>query len=274
MAIFFNNKGINQKMDTSLFANYANAIRSVDLSTIRDADAIPESLQLMREGGLSASYIPFDWVNRDARIVIVGITPGFTQWQNAMREAQSQLKAGAPNEQALREAKRTGAFSGTMRPNLVALLDYFTLNRWLGIGSCSELFGTSSHLVQTTSALRYPVFVGGKNYNGAPAMTRTPVLKKMLLEYFAAEAACLPNAIFVPLGPKVSEALMWLATQGAIDGSRVLDGMPHPSGANAERIQYMLERKPKSQLSAKTNAGQLDAARERLRGKISALMAS
>lgn len=255
----------------SLFARYANTICDMNLAAIRDAQAIPDSLLLARDGVLSAYYIPFDWVNPHARVVLVGITPGFTQWTNAMHEAQRQIKAGASIDVALREAKRTGAFSGTMRPNLVALLDYFGLNRWLGIRSCDSLFGSSAHLVQTTSSLRHPVFVDGENYNGTPGMTRHPMLRRLLLDHFGQETQALTEAVFVPLGPKVSEALAWLASEGAIDGARVLDGMPHPSGANAERIHYMLGLKGRSQLSAKTDPDKLDRAREILRAKILAL---
>lgn len=258
-------------MTTALFEKYVPAIRSLNLAAIRTAAQIPAAFDLAREGSISAHYIPFDWVNPDARIVIVGITPGFTQWMNAMREAQKQLAAGSSSAEALREAKRTGAFSGSMRPNLVALLDHFGLNRWLGIKSCDSLFGGDAHLVHTTSALRHPIFVGGENYNGTPGMTQHQLLQKQLVEHFVQEAQQLKQAVFVPLGPKVSEALAWLVQKGKLDGGRVLDGMPHPSGANAERIAYMLGRKTRDALSVKTNAAKLDAAAEGLRQKIRVL---
>lgn len=91
------------------------------------------------------------------------------------------------------------------------------------------------------------------------------------MEHFSKEAAQLKNAIFVPLGPKVSEALAWMTAEGAIDGSRVLDGMPHPSGANAERIAYFLGRKARNQLSTKTNADKLDKAVAGLMEKMAAI---
>lgn len=254
-----------------LFEKFVPGIRSLKATEVCDAKQIPSAFELARAGNLSVHYIPFDWVNTDARVVIVGITPGFTQWRNAMREAQRQLAAGATPEITLREAKRTGAFSGAMRPNLVALLDHFGVNRWLGISTCESLFGSDSHLVHTTSVLRHPVFVSGENYNGTPGMTQHPLLQNQILEHFAKEAQALENAVFVPLGPKVSEALAWLVRRGEVDGTRVLEGMPHPSGANAERIAYILGRKPREALSAKTNAVKLDAAADSLREKIAAL---
>jgi hypothetical protein len=203
--------------------------------------------------------------------VLVGITPGFTQWRNAMREAQRQLSAGASTDTAHLAAKRTGAFSGAMRPNLIALLDHIGLQRWLGLASCEALFGAASHLVQTTSILRHPVFVDGANYNGTPNMVRTPFLRRHIEAHFAEEARTLDKAVFVPLGPKVSEGLDWLAQRGVIPADRILHGLPHPSGANAERIAYFLGRKDRGALSAKTDASRLDRLNRDLEQRVIAL---
>jgi hypothetical protein len=129
-----------------------------------------------------------------------------------------------------------------------------------------------SHLMHVTAALRHPVFVNGVNYNGAnPNMVTTPLLQSQLLDYFALEAAQLPGAVFVPLGPKVGQALSWLARRGILDEGRILHGIPHPSGANAERIAYFLGRKDKSALSSRTNGARIDADRLSLRAKMAAL---
>lgn len=251
-------------MEQNLFARHSDAIRTANFSGMTRAADIPECFLFGRDGSLATHYIPFDVVNPQAKVVLVGITPGFTQWRNAMIEAQRQLRAGASHEEARLAAKRTGAFSGSMRPNLIHLLDAIGLPRWLNIASCDALFGANAGLVQTTSILRHPVFVNGENYNGTPNMTRTPFLQRQLLEHFAREVSQFNNPIYIPLGPKVSEGLRWLASQGVLQADRILDGLPHPSGANAERIAYFLGRKERSALSAKTNAAQLDAAREAL----------
>jgi hypothetical protein len=253
------------------FSQYAPAIRSLNLSAVTDANSIPKEFLLEQDGKLTAHYTPFDSVNPAAKVVLVGITPGFTQWKNAMAEAQRQLLAGAAPEAARLAAKRTGAFSGAMRPNLVNLLDAIGLQRWLGIGSCEALFGAHTALVQTTSILRHSVFVDGENYNGTPSMIKTPFLQKQLLDHFAGEAAELANPVYIPLGPKVSEGLRWLANEGVVMEDRILGGLPHPSGANAERIAYFLGRKHRSSLSAKTSAAQLDAARDALLLRVSNL---
>ena len=102
-------------------------------------------------------------------------------------------------------------------------------------------------------------------------MLTTPLLQDQMLAYFAAEAALLPDAVWVPLGPKVGLALDWLARRGILDQGRILHGLPHPSGANAERIAYFLGRKEKTALSSRTNGDQIDADRRRLAARMAAL---
>jgi hypothetical protein len=250
--------------NNSKLAQYKETIRNLDISKLKKSSDIPVALQMAKEGNILINYIPFDYVNTQAKIVLVGITPGFTQLKNALIEAQKQIKAGSDELTILQAAKKTGAFSGAMRPNLVGMLDHLKVNELLGIHSCDALFGSANHLVHTTSVLRHPVFLDGENYNGTPNMTKNPLLLKFLTEHFAREAATLKNAIFVPLGPKVSEALSWLVKQGLMDGANVLDGLPHPSGANAERIAYFLGKKQASQLSVKTDPIRIDATKASL----------
>lgn len=190
---------------------------------------------------------------------------------NALRECRHQLDIGASYENALKSAKQTAAFSGAMRPNLVGLLDRIGLTRFLSITSCSALFSDRSDLVHTTSVLRNPVFVGGENYNGNPSLVRHPLLKQELVDGFGQDVAALPNAVFVPLGDKVSQALFYLADRGLIASDRILEGLPHPSGANAERIAYFLGTKARSDLSNKTSPEKLDQARLNLSNRVAAL---
>jgi len=258
-------------MTPLLFPEYIDAIRELDLGAVGAPSAIPERFLLGREGRLSAHYIPFEYVNAGARLVIVGIAPGFAQWKNAMAETQRQLAAGATQDAVLRAARLAGAFSGAIRPNFVALLDAIGVQRWLGIESCASLFDHDAHLVQIGAILRHPIFVDGKNYSGTPGIVKQPFLREQALRYFAREAEQLPDALYIPMGGSVAEGLDWLAREGVIRRDRILHGLPHPSGANAERVAYFLGRKDRAALSAKTNPRQLDAARATLLAQMAAL---
>jgi hypothetical protein len=248
------------------------------LVSVTEADLIADvtlggRLVLSQSGELTVCYAPFDYIQLGARLAIVGITPGAQQAQNALVEARRQLWEGATYDIALRAAKVFASFSGPMRTNLIAMLDHVGMNRWLGVTSTTEVWSTRTDLVHFTSALRYPVYLRGQNYSGSPSMTTTPVLHELLGRCLGEEVAALPNAVWVPLGPKATEGMNWLAQQGQLSPERVLVGLPHPSGANAERIAYFLGRKDRALLSAKTAPDNLDAARVRLSAQIANLPA-
>lgn len=259
-------------MNTTLFERFSPVIRSLSAAELNGSLPLNTKLSLAREGNIEVCYAPFEYVNPMARVVIVGITPGRTQMLNALKEARRQLDLGADALTCLIAAKQTGGFSGAMRPNLVGLLDAVGINRWLGIASCNELFDAASHLVQTASVLRYPVFIDGENYNGTPKMTKHPLLCEQLMNNFGEDAKALPNAVFLPLGDKVSDALQFLAKQGFLDSDRIIDGLPHPSPANAERIAYFLGKKRREELSVKTNPEKIDMARQEIITRVMSLV--
>lgn len=258
-------------MDTTLFNRFAPVIRNLTPAELAGAPSLYSKLTIAESDNLQVCYAPFEFINSKARVVIVGITPGHTQMLNAIKEARRQLDMGAGDLQVLMAAKSVGAFSGEMRTHLVNLLDHIGINRWLGIGSSSDLFGRSASLVQTTSALRNAVFVNGKDYNGTPSMTSNAFLREQLVMQFAQDVRAVPNAVFVPLGGKPADALYYLAKLGLLEEHRILSGLPHPSGANIERIRYFLGQKPKAALSVKTNGDAIDAIRAQLVSQVQAL---
>ncbi len=187
--------------DGFLFSRFKAVIRDQKYTDIDD------QLLLDRVGSLSVYYAPFDYTNDKARVVVVGVTPGKTQMLNALNEARRLLNLGLPDDDIKRQVKKAASFSGSLRPNLVAMLDHIGVHKWLGIGGCSQLFDQGSGLLQSTSLLRFPVFVNGTNYNGAPNPVSHPLLRKYLVDHFGRECTVLKNAVFVPLGDKVTEAV-------------------------------------------------------------------
>ena len=216
-------------------------------------------------------YFPVGRVNVDARLVIVGLTPGRQQWRNALIEARRCLRAGHSEAETLAAVKVSASFSGPMRGKLVEMLDSIGVNRLLRVQSTASLWADDVGLVHFTSALRFPVFVDGENYSGRPPMFQAPLLQRQLMKGFAAQAARLPQAIFVPLGSTVGDALEFVAARTRLDDNRVLVGLPHPSGANAERIAFFLGQKARHALSAKVDPEKLLAARVELEAKVAKL---
>lgn len=260
----------------NLLLGLADVIRQLSPADLADPRRIPQlELERVVTNGRSVQmvYAPFDHVNWSARVAIVGLTPGKQQAVNALKAAHDALGAGASFAQAAERAKGFASFSGPMRANLVNLLDHIGLADWLGLTTTAQLWHDHNHLAHFTSALRYPVFVNGENWSGAPDMLRTEPMRRWLETYLGTEVAGLRSAVFVPLGPKVTEALRHLASLGIIPEDRILNGLPHPSGANAERIAYFLGTKSAERLSSRTNAAAIDAARSSLFRKVGSLQA-
>ncbi|OWK33644.1 hypothetical protein [Sphingomonas dokdonensis] len=261
-------------MTPNLFSFYADAMACLSPSGLADPHVQP-SLKIdgavVGDRQIDLVYAPFEHINRDARIAIVGLTPGKLQASNALKSATEALQRGLTAEDALRCAKAVASFSGPMRANLVAMLDHIGVNGLLGLRSTSTLWEERSDLAHFTSALRYPAFVDGENWSGQPDMVRTPPMRQWLEAYTGTELALLRNAVLVPLGPRVTSALQHLAKLGRIDGARILEGLPHPSGSNAERIAFFLNRKPAHLCSSKTNPIALDTARAALVARVSRL---
>lgn len=96
-------------------------------------------------------------------------------------------------------------------------------------------------------------------------------MRGWLEAYTGQELRALSNAVIVPLGPKVAAAMQALAAQGLVDGRRILEGLPHPSGANAERIAFFLGGKAAERCSTKTNTAALSRAKADLTARVTSL---
>ncbi len=127
------------------------------------------SFLLGTDGPLGVYYAPIGGaVNRDAEIVLVGMTPGCTQTKQAYETCRWVLRQGGSELRAHAEAKVLASFKG-MRTQICRWLDDLGVGEWLELDLTDELFETSRDRLQTTSLFRYPVFVGeeGKDYGGA-----------------------------------------------------------------------------------------------------------
>jgi hypothetical protein len=209
------------------------------------ADLRNERFLLFSDSGLDAYYVPFHHLNSKARIVIVGVTPCWTQMERAFSIAKKGLADGLEQEALFDYVDSTGRFNGPMRWNLTEMLDGIGLHTCLKVASCAELFRNASHLAHFTSAVTAPVFKGDNNYAGvAPKLLKVPKLRKFVLETLAHELSALPDAVTIPLGEVSGDAIKLLHKNKLINLDRCLFGFPHPSGANGyRRLKYDQGRK-------------------------------
>lgn len=212
-----------------------------EISALGDADALELSdvqtptFELQRRRNLVVYYAPVDWLWPTARIAVVGITPSANTMLLAHRIAARCLADGRGCHAALQAVKRSALFSG-FRACLIERLDALGVAAHLGMESASGLFEQPhTRLLHATAAVRYPTFNGSRNYDGQSPrlLARGGILRPYVYDVLAPELDLIPDALVVPLGVRVDEALAALASDELLDPARCLVGFPHPSGANA-----------------------------------------
>jgi hypothetical protein len=225
------------------FSAFRDSFAALPSGPLSLDDARTSQFCVYEDRRIVAFYAPFDYLNRHARVALVGVTPGPTQMLEAFEVVRDAVRAGRPDQDALASVKAHASFKG-MRRDLAQWLDQIGLAAVLGLPSCSELFGDFYRsLLHTTSAVRYPVFARGRdeslrNYSGSsPELVAHPWLRGMIETTLANELSALPSAIVVPLGG-ANRAVAHLQDLGAVDPARCLLGLPHPSPASPFRERY------------------------------------
>ncbi len=92
---------------------YINKIIKIKSASKRNI--VSANFLIKKDNNIRIYYAPFDYINRKAKIMIVGITPGFQQMQQSFQA----IKLG----KSLKEVKDLSSFKGSMRTNLIKYLD-------------------------------------------------------------------------------------------------------------------------------------------------------
>ena len=229
-------------------------------TTPMDADLLLESAN-----GHSVFYVPFEHVNTDARLVLVGITPGPTQMKLAREVAREQILAGASNATILLKAKQAAAFAG-MRDRINQMLDHFRIPSLLGLGVATNLWDTQFRHFQPTSLIPNAAFKGSEYFNGPfESILAVSILREQFEGHFIPSIANISKeAVFVAMGPVVQAGLSWCAARGLIEKTQILGYFPHASGSSGSQFAYFMRDKTLEQLKPKDpvrhRAHDLDAA--------------
>ena len=226
----------------ALWRKMLPALRRLPRGPIDRHHLLTEDFKLADEGRLSVYWVPFEGLNVQARVVICGLTPGYSQMHEGFTAAREAVSAGWGLRKTLAHVYQQAAFAGAMRTNLVYMLDEIGTAAVLGITSTAALFEEADELVHATSALRYPVFVQGENYRGGnPKVRRSALLSTYVLHMLGPELAAVPDALIIPLGKAAGECVQMLVEAEQVDGARCLFGFPHPSGGNGHRVRQFRE---------------------------------
>ncbi len=219
-----------------------------------------DDLLIEKSGNIEIYYAPHnDYLNSKAKIFIVGITPGFQQMSTAISTARKELELETNIEEIQYKCKVAGRFSGSLRKNIISMLDYIKLNEALSINSCTDLFEDKDYLLHTVSLVPYPVFVKKQNYSGhTPKLLKSEFLMKYVYDNFIKELNNIENLkdiLIIPLGRDVEDVLYKLSEEGIICEKQILKGFPHPSGANVNRVIQLEENRENLIKQIKENSG-------------------
>lgn len=204
-------------------------------------DLLIDVFRLKREAEIDMFYSPHnEYINLSAKVILVGITPGWQQMEIAYRTAIQSLKEQNPYEKACKAAKIAARFAGSTRTNLIQMLQEIKIHSLLGVSSAQDLFHKECALLHTTSLIRFPVFVSKQNYNGhQPSLIKNDFLNGEALKSFLFELNMLENPLIIPLGKSVEHYLTYLIDRQFIQvqDRKILWGFPHPSGANGHKFK-------------------------------------
>jgi hypothetical protein len=242
-------------------------------------DAAP--LLVGSEGRYSLEYVPFEHVNLEARLVIVGITPGPNQRDDAYDETKLLLGRGQTGEEMLRRVKKHAAFGGpTMRPNLERMLDAMGVMNLVGGGRAAELWAGRAHLLHATSVVPHAAFLGSKPFAGSfEEILRVDLLRRCFEQDFLPTLSRIArDAYYIALGPTPAAALSFAADKGLIDRSRILGWLAHPSTQGGSQVSVYLGETKISELHprdpVRRRAGALVAAAEGMKKRLRAGLAT
>ena len=182
----------------------------------------------MNEDLIEIKKAGFEYVNPDAVVVIVGITPGKKQLEGP-REGLTP-----------KQIKQRYAFCGEpLHQNLIDMLNHVGINRLLGIETCNTLWDADFDKVEMTSLLKDAVFYEGHMFNKAIQIKESKMLTDIFNTGFVRDCALYSKAkLFVGLGKDVDNLLFELRKNGFINADII--GMPHPSKKNQVLVDAFL----------------------------------
>ena len=228
-------------MQTTLFQSFAPCILA-----LQDGVTTSPSMLIGSEGRRHLYYIPFEFVNQDARLVMVGITPGNNQLSMAYKTARPLIARGVGEQEVLRTVKKEASFGGEgVRPNLLRMMKHFGFAKLLGVHSEESLWGENAGLMHTTSVVPHAAFLGDKMFAGSfEDVLGSKLFRTCFENHFVESIKTInSNAYYVGLGKTPAAALDWCVSKGVLKPKQVLGAFAHPSRSGGSTVDYYLQLK-------------------------------
>jgi len=208
-------------------------------------ELLNEEFLIKKQGNIEIYYATHnEYINKNAKVFIASITPGWTQMERSIYTARKCLIKNMGYNEIIKTCKIECRLYGTSRTNTISMLNELKINNYLGIKDCEELFQYENTYLHTTSIIKHPIFINKKNYTGHnPKILKSDILKEYVYNDFLEELSSLNESFIIPLGKSVENVLTKLINEKIISKEQCLLGFPHPSGANGHRKNQFYENK-------------------------------
>lgn len=212
---------------------------------------IDKPIVVGKHGAYSASYVPFEHTNTNARLVLVGTTPGHTHIKRAAELTAIMLRARQPGLVIQREHKRQVEMGDPLaRPNLLRMLDHFLIPSLVGVPNAATLWDDRFDTIQPLALLPLATTRRGLAFDGSfDEVLDVTLLREQFEALFMARVRqARRDALYIAFGRTAWAALAHAATAGIIQPRQMLGMMPVPTRAGT-MVRYFLREISAAQLS-------------------------
>jgi hypothetical protein len=241
------------------------------------ASVIDKPIVVGKHGAYSASYVPFEHTNTNARLVLVGTTPGHTHIKRAAELTATMLRARHSGQVIQREHKRQVEMGDPLaRPNLLRMLDHFHIPALIGVADAATLWDDRFDTIQPLALLPLATTRRGLAFDGSfDEVLGVTLLREQFEALFLARLSqARREALYIAFGRIAWAALTHAAASGVIHRRQMLGMMPVPTRAGT-MVRYFLREISAAQLSkhdpVRHRVAWLDDAHEQLAATLGAL---
>ncbi|WP_354684575.1 hypothetical protein [Cupriavidus necator] len=244
------------------------------------AGVIGKPVLVAQDSTYTMHYVPCEYLNPDATLVLVSTTPGHAHIRLAAEVTEELLRAHASGRVIQRENKRRVELGGKLvRPNLIRMLDHFRVPELVGLPHAAALWDEGFERLQPLSLLPHATTRRGLAFDGPlEELLDVPMLREVLeSQFLGAIQQMRTDALYIALGRTAWAGLQHAVSRRLLARQQLLGMMPVPARAGS-MVRYFLREIAASDLSAKDpvrhRVAWLDAAHAELEANVRKLRPS
>ncbi|AQV96311.1 hypothetical protein BJN34_20765 [Cupriavidus necator] len=244
------------------------------------AGVIAKPVVVAQNGTYAMHYVPSEYLNAQAHLVLVSTTPGHAHVRLAAAVTEELMRTHAPGRVIQRENKRRVELGGKLvRPNLIRMLDHFRVPELVGLPHAAALWNDGFERLQPLALLPHATTRRGLAFDGPlEELQDVPMLREVFeTRFLGAVRQMRTDALYIALGRTAWAGLRHAVSLRLLARHQLLGMMPVPARAGS-MVRYFLREIAASALSAKDpvrhRVDWLDAAHAELEANVRKLRAA